>query len=119
MLRKIIRIESGFVISSSSLLLLLFNCFMGLQLNPYTKQCLSHTFCQDQKCRTRLVKPTVDSTTEVFSFLMATNFESTLHLSQQAHPLLKASGVGSIVFISSLAGISIVPDEKSPRGGGE
>ncbi|OAY83471.1 Tropinone reductase [Ananas comosus] len=36
---------------------------------------------------------------------MATNFESAFHLSQLAHPLLKASGKGNIVFISSIAGI--------------
>jgi Tropinone reductase 1 len=34
---------------------------------------------------------------------MATNFESAYHLSQIVHPLLKASGAGSIVFISSVA----------------
>ena len=36
---------------------------------------------------------------------MAINFESVYHLSQLAHPLLKASGAGSIVFISSVAGV--------------
>jgi len=36
---------------------------------------------------------------------MATNFESTYHLCQLAHPLLKNSGAGSIVFISSVAGV--------------
>ena len=36
---------------------------------------------------------------------MATNFESVYHLCQLAHPLLKASGMGSIVFISSVAGV--------------
>ena len=36
---------------------------------------------------------------------MTTNFESAYHLSQLAHPLLKASGAGSIVFISSVAGV--------------
>ncbi|XP_057475857.1 tropinone reductase homolog At5g06060-like isoform X1 [Actinidia eriantha] len=35
--------------------------------------------------------------------LMATNLESAYHLCQIAHPLLKSSGVGSIVFISSVA----------------
>ncbi|KAF8010759.1 hypothetical protein BT93_J1413 [Corymbia citriodora subsp. variegata] len=49
--------------------------------------------------------PTVDYTIEDFSFIMTTNFESTYHLSQLAHPLLKASGNGSIVFSSSIAGI--------------
>ncbi|KAF5179756.1 Tropinone reductase-like protein [Thalictrum thalictroides] len=38
--------------------------------------------------------------------MMATNFESCYHLCQIAHPLLKASGNGSIVFISSIAGLT-------------
>ncbi|XP_058097889.1 tropinone reductase homolog At5g06060-like [Magnolia sinica] len=50
-------------------------------------------------------KPTVDITAEEFSFVMATNLESAYHLSQLAHPLLKASGQGNIVFISSVAGL--------------
>ncbi|KAF8010760.1 hypothetical protein BT93_J1414 [Corymbia citriodora subsp. variegata] len=49
--------------------------------------------------------PTVDYTAEDFSFIMTTNFESAYHLSQLAHPLLKASGNGSIVFLSSVTGI--------------
>lgn len=36
---------------------------------------------------------------------MTTNFESAFHLCQLAHPLLKASGMGSIINISSIAGI--------------
>ncbi|XP_010414427.1 PREDICTED: tropinone reductase homolog At2g29150-like [Camelina sativa] len=36
---------------------------------------------------------------------MATNLESAFHLSQLAHPLLKASSLGSIVLMSSVAGI--------------
>jgi len=41
--------------------------------------------------------------------MMATNFESAFHLSQLAHPLLKASGRGTIVFISSIAGLVGLP----------
>uniref|UniRef100_F6GUY1 Tropinone reductase-like n=1 Tax=Vitis vinifera TaxID=29760 RepID=F6GUY1_VITVI len=52
-----------------------------------------------------ILKPTVEVTAEEFSTIMATNFESVYHLSQIAHPLLKASGTGSIVFISSVSGI--------------
>ncbi|GKC77610.1 tropinone reductase homolog-like protein [Tanacetum coccineum] len=37
--------------------------------------------------------------------IMATNLESCYHISQLAHPLLKASGSGRIVFISSVAGL--------------
>ena len=40
---------------------------------------------------------------------MGTNFESSYHLCQLAHPLLKASGYGSIVFISSIAGLKALP----------
>ncbi|CAH9131764.1 unnamed protein product [Cuscuta epithymum] len=36
---------------------------------------------------------------------MATNLESSYHFSQLAYPLLKASGAGSIVFVSSVAGL--------------
>lgn len=36
---------------------------------------------------------------------MATNLDSAFHLSQLAHPLLKASGSGSIVLMSSTAGV--------------
>ncbi|CAA7017554.1 unnamed protein product [Microthlaspi erraticum] len=54
---------------------------------------------------TCITKPTTEYTAEDFSFLMATNLESAFHLSQLAHPLLKASGSGSIVFMSSTAGV--------------
>ncbi|KAI4323891.1 hypothetical protein L6164_023465 [Bauhinia variegata] len=54
---------------------------------------------------TTIKKPTVDYTTEDFSFLLSTNLESAYHISQLAHPLLKASGAGSIVFVSSVAGV--------------
>ncbi|KAK3409947.1 hypothetical protein EUGRSUZ_J02019 [Eucalyptus grandis] len=54
---------------------------------------------------TNTLKSTMDYTAEDFSFIMTTNFESTYHLSQLAHPLLKASGAGSIVFLSSVCGV--------------
>jgi len=47
----------------------------------------------------------MDYTAEDFSFIMTTNFESAYHLSQLAHPLLKVSGAGSIVFLSSVCGV--------------
>ncbi|XP_010521549.1 PREDICTED: tropinone reductase homolog At2g29330-like [Tarenaya hassleriana] len=50
-------------------------------------------------------KPTIEMTAEDFSCQMATNFESAYHLCQLAHPLLKASGYGSIVFNSSIGGV--------------
>ncbi|KAL6269744.1 hypothetical protein ACE6H2_026655 [Prunus campanulata] len=49
-------------------------------------------------------KATLDCTAEDFAFVTSTNLEFSYHLSQLAHPLLKASGAGNIVFISSVAG---------------
>lgn len=49
------------------------------------------------------IMPTLDVSSDEVSLMMRTNFESGFHLSQLAHPLLKASGDGSIVFISSIA----------------
>ncbi|QCE11778.1 tropine dehydrogenase [Vigna unguiculata] len=54
-------------------------------------------------------KNIIDYTAEDVSNLMGTNFESSFHLCQLAHPLLKASGYGSIVFISSTAGFKACP----------
>ncbi|KAJ4824385.1 hypothetical protein Tsubulata_026328 [Turnera subulata] len=53
---------------------------------------------------TNIRKPTIEYTSEELTKLMVTNFESSYHLCQLAYPLLKASGAGSIVFISSVAG---------------
>ena len=44
-------------------------------------------------------------TAEDLSYLMNTNFESAYHLCQLAQPLLKASGAGNIVFMSSVSGV--------------
>ncbi|XP_078179252.1 noroxomaritidine/norcraugsodine reductase-like [Carex rostrata] len=44
-------------------------------------------------------------TEKEYSFLMATNFESAFHFTQLAHPLLKASGGGSVIFISAIASL--------------
>ncbi|KAK1412840.1 hypothetical protein QVD17_34379 [Tagetes erecta] len=52
---------------------------------------------------TNIRKPMVDLTAEEFSTLMSTNFESVFHICQLAHPLLKASTTGSIVFTSSVS----------------
>lgn len=52
-----------------------------------------------------MMKPTEEHTTEDYSYLMTLNFESNYHMSQLAYPLLKASGRGSIVFVSSVAGL--------------
>ncbi|KAL5740553.1 hypothetical protein ACOSQ2_029733 [Xanthoceras sorbifolium] len=56
-----------------------------------------------------IVKATLNITAEDFASVMGTNFESGYHLCQLAHPLLKASGNGSIVFISSVAGVVALP----------
>lgn len=55
------------------------------------------------------IKQTVDFTAEDISAILGTNFESSYHFCQLAHPLLKASGHGSIVFISSVGGVIAVP----------
>ncbi|KAJ7960154.1 Tropinone reductase-like protein [Quillaja saponaria] len=50
-------------------------------------------------------KPTVEYSAEEFAKLRITNFDSAYHLCQLAHPLLKESRKGSIVFISSIASV--------------
>ncbi|ESQ51444.1 hypothetical protein EUTSA_v10017823mg [Eutrema salsugineum] len=50
-------------------------------------------------------KPTTEYVEDDFLFLISTNLESAYHLSQLSHPLLKASGYGSIVFMSSVGGL--------------
>ncbi|KAG6485401.1 tropinone reductase homolog At5g06060-like [Zingiber officinale] len=57
---------------------------------------------------TGVVKPAVEQTAEDYKFVMNVNLESGFYLSQLAHPLLKASGNGSIVFISSVVGFMAV-----------
>ncbi|KAL0649239.1 hypothetical protein Bca4012_091930 [Brassica carinata] len=54
---------------------------------------------------TLMSKPATEFTAQDFSSQIATNLESAYHLSQLAHPLLKASGFGSIVFMSSVCGV--------------
>ncbi|CAA3006811.1 tropinone reductase homolog At5g06060-like [Olea europaea subsp. europaea] len=54
---------------------------------------------------TNIRKSTVDYSAEEYSYLLATNLESSYHLCQLAYNLLKASGNGSVVFISSVAGL--------------
>lgn len=50
------------------------------------------------------IKPCVEQSLEEYTTVMSTNVEAPYHLSQLAYPFLKASGNGSIVFISSVAG---------------
>ncbi|KAK4359280.1 hypothetical protein RND71_021509 [Anisodus tanguticus] len=56
-----------------------------------------------------VAKEATETTAEDYSMIMGTNVEASYNLSQLAHPLLKASGNGSIVFLSSAAGIASVP----------
>ncbi|KAL3512396.1 hypothetical protein ACH5RR_025113 [Cinchona calisaya] len=54
---------------------------------------------------TYMRKPAADFTAEEYHMIMSTNLESCYHFSQLAYPLLKASGIGNIVFVSSVAGL--------------
>ncbi|XP_059283605.1 tropinone reductase homolog At5g06060-like [Lycium ferocissimum] len=54
---------------------------------------------------TNIRKPTIDYTAEEYARLLGMNLESAFRLCQLAHPLLKASGNGSVVFISSVTGL--------------
>lgn len=73
-------------------------CFLFLK-------CACAIWVQINNVGTNIRKPTVDYTDKEFATLMTANFESAYHLTQLGHPLLKASGMGSIVFISSVAGV--------------
>ncbi|KIZ05269.1 hypothetical protein MNEG_2690 [Monoraphidium neglectum] len=54
---------------------------------------------------TNIRKPCVDITPDDLDWVLTTNLRSAFHLSQLAHPLLKAAGGGaSVVFNSSVAG---------------
>jgi len=58
---------------------------------------------------TNVRKPTAEYTSEDYAFVMSTNLESAYHCSQLAHPLLKAAdGMASLVFISSVAGVTAI-----------
>ncbi|KAH0640900.1 hypothetical protein KY285_037486 [Solanum tuberosum] len=56
-----------------------------------------------------IVKPATEFTEDDYSLIMKTNFEASHHISQIAHPILKASENGNIVFISSVAGLVALP----------
>lgn len=56
-----------------------------------------------------VMKKTTECTLEEYSSVMNTNVESSYHLCQLAHPLLKETGNASIVFISSVAGAVSLP----------
>ncbi|KAI3938689.1 hypothetical protein MKW92_018374 [Papaver armeniacum] len=56
-----------------------------------------------------MYKDIVDYTYVDNEKIMGTNFHSRCHLSKLAHPLLEASGSGSIIFITSVAGVVAAP----------
>ncbi|CAJ2670464.1 unnamed protein product [Trifolium pratense] len=51
----------------------------------------------------------LDYTDEDITTTLGTNFVSSYHLCQLAHPLLKQSGYGSVVFISSNSSLKALP----------
>ncbi|CAN1231474.1 Tropinone reductase homolog At5g06060 [Linum grandiflorum] len=55
-----------------------------------------------------ILKPTTEVTDEELSHVLETNFKSSYNLCQLVHPLLKNSGSGSIVFVSSVCGSTSV-----------
>ncbi|CAI0470640.1 unnamed protein product [Linum tenue] len=55
-----------------------------------------------------VMKSCLDHTSEDYSSVVGTNLESPYHLCQLGHPLLKASEQGSVVFISSVAGLGAI-----------
>ncbi|CAK9179263.1 unnamed protein product, partial [Ilex paraguariensis] len=56
-----------------------------------------------------LLKRATEHTVEDFSNVMDTNVKAPYHLSQLAYPMLKASRLGNIIFISSIAGVMGLP----------
>jgi len=74
-----------------------------------TRVDLAKCFVQVNNAGTASTKSLLDYTGEDVTTLMGTNFESCFNLCQLAHPLLKASGYGNIVFISSVAGLKAFP----------
>ncbi|KAK1312995.1 hypothetical protein QJS10_CPA06g00052 [Acorus calamus] len=58
---------------------------------------------------TALLRPAEDTSAEEYNLMMATNVESGFHLSQLAHSLMRQSGKGNIVFISSATSAVTMP----------
>ncbi|XP_030479957.1 tropinone reductase homolog At5g06060 isoform X1 [Cannabis sativa] len=56
-----------------------------------------------------IVRAPTEYSAEDYEIQMRTNFESAFHFSQLSYPLLKASGNGSIVFISSIGATVAFP----------
>ncbi|XP_075100260.1 tropinone reductase 1-like isoform X1 [Nicotiana tabacum] len=54
-------------------------------------------------------KEVIDFGAEDYNTMMVTNFEASYHLSQLAYPLLKVSGNGNLISISSIASLVALP----------
>lgn len=55
---------------------------------------------------TNIRKATVDYSADEYDTVLNTNLRAAYELTQAAHPLLKASGRGSVVFVSSVSGLT-------------
>ena len=55
---------------------------------------------------TNIRKSTVDYTSAEYEHIVNTNLRSAYELSQATYPLLKASGAGKVLFVSSVSGLS-------------
>jgi Tropinone reductase 1 len=55
---------------------------------------------------TNIRKPTADYTPDEYDYVLNTNVRSAYELTQAVYPLLKATGQSSIVFVSSVSGLS-------------
>lgn len=66
-------------------------------------------FVQVNNAAIAISKDTTDTTAEDIYNILSINLEAPYHLCQLAQPLLKASGAGNIVFISSVAGLVALP----------
>lgn len=51
-------------------------------------------------------KPTAEYTADDYDYVLDTNLRSAYELTQQAYPLLKVSGRATIVFVSSVSGLT-------------
>lgn len=57
---------------------------------------------------TNIRRPTSDYTPDEYDVIMNTNLRSAFALTQAAHPLLRASGDGKVVMVTSVAGLTHV-----------
>ncbi|PRQ37960.1 putative oxidoreductase [Rosa chinensis] len=67
---------------------------------------------------TNISKPTTEYTAEDYSFIVSTNLESTYHLCQLAHPVLKDSGAGNIYnsfYLNDVKTLEVV-NSRTPLG---